>query len=199
MLLSRFFNNLGGHERLMTSELLKTPNCPQCSGTGKVSHTYKYKPQHRSDTHVENIERRETCSLCGGLGQVSQEVIDTWQQLQANPVCLVCNGEGGKYFWLWDEFETGTRKAFVFEPCSLCHGAKHITPEQLMVHERERRKLRFWGLGCTLVVVIGGLFAVTQVVSVLMLHTPWIQCCAPPHVVFVTSMIIVSRKMGWFL
>jgi hypothetical protein len=184
----------------MTSatDLIQTLTCPQCSGTGKVSHIYKYKPQHRSDTNVENIERREVCPLCSGAGQVSQGVMDAWQHEQANPVCPVCKGEGGKYFWAWDEAENGTRKQFIFEPCSLCKGAKHISPDQLAVYERERRKLRFWGVGCTLVFVIGGLFAVTEVVSLLVYHTPWVQCCAPPHVVFGTVMIVMSRKMGWF-
>jgi RecJ-like exonuclease len=183
----------------MTSagELLKTLTCPQCAGTGKVSHTYKYKPQHRSDTNVENIERQDVCSLCSGLGQTTQEVVDTWERTQANPVCPLCKGEGGKYFWSWDEGEMGTRKHFTFEPCSLCKGQKHISPEDLTTYDRERRKLRFWGVGCTLLVVVVGLFAVTQVVSILLLHTPWIQCCAPPHVVFVTSMIVISRKIGW--
>ncbi|MBA3869155.1 MAG: hypothetical protein H0X30_08375 [Anaerolineae bacterium] len=184
----------------MTSatELLKPLICPECDGTGKVSHTYKYKPQHRSDVHVENIERHEVCSLCSGAGYISQESLDAWQRIQADPVCPVCNGQGGKYFWLWDESESGTRKQFAFEPCSLCHGHKHITPEQLVLHERERRTLRFWGVGCTLLVVVGGLFVVTNVISIVLARTPWIQCCAPPHVVFVTGMIVISRKMGWF-
>ena len=172
--------------------------CPQCGGAGKVSHTYKYKPQHRSDTQVENIERREVCSLCNGAGQVTQDVMDAWEREQANPVCPVCKGEGGKYFWFWDEDKTGTRKQFAFEPCSLCNGKRHVSAEQLMVYERERRKLRFWGVGCTAMVVVGGLFAVTQVVSILLARTPWIQCCAPPHVVFVSGIIVISRKMGWF-
>ncbi len=171
--------------------------CPQCGGTGKVSHTYQYKPQHRSDTNSENIKRHEVCSLCSGIGHVTQEVMDVWQREQANPVCPACRGEGGKYFWSWVEAETGTRKQFAFEPCLLCHGHKHVTPEQMAVNERERRKLRFWGVGCTVLVVVGGLFAVTQVVSILLARTPWIQCCAPPHVVLMSGMIVISRKMGW--
>jgi hypothetical protein len=184
----------------MTSalEIHQPLTCPQCDGTGKVSHIYKYKPQHRSDTNVEDIERREVCPLCNGAGEVTQEALDVWKRQQSKPICPVCKGEGGKYFWFWDEDKTGTRQQFAFEPCSLCNGGKHISSEQLAQYERERRRLRFWGVGCTVMVVVGGLFAVTQVVSLVMYKTPFIQCCAPPHVVFVSGMIVVSHKMGWF-
>ena len=184
----------------MTSaiELSNELTCPSCAGTGKVVHTYKYKPQHRSDIQVENIERRDMCPVCNGVGQLTTDEIKLWKQVAGDPVCPVCNGEGGKYFWSWYEGETGTRKQFVFEPCSLCAGTQHISPEQFALHERERRKLRFWGVGCTFVVVVGGLFVVTQGVSILLARTPFLQCCAPPHVVFVSGMIVMSRKMGWF-
>ena len=172
--------------------------CPYCDGAGKVAHIYKYKPQHRSDRNVENIERRDVCLLCNDVGQITQEAMDGWQLAQANPVCPACKAEGGKYFWSWDEAETGTRKHFAFEPCSLCKDEKHISPDQFALYNRERRKLRFWGVGCTLLVVVGGLFALTQVVSILLARTPWVQCCAPPHVIFVTGMIVISHKMGWF-
>jgi hypothetical protein len=171
--------------------------CPVCGGTGKETHIYRYKPQHRSDPNSEDIERSETCKLCHGTGRVSQSDLHTWRQVQAYPVCPLCKGSGGKYFWSWNETETGTRKRYVFEPCSLCKGEQHISPEQLAVHNHERRKLRFWGVGCTVLVVVGGLFLATQLIYLLLARTPWVQCCAPPHMIFVGGMILLSRKMGW--
>lgn len=181
-----------------TIEFIQILTCPHCNGTGQVLHTYTYKPQHRGDSHVEIIERREVCSLCSGLGAITQEVLATWQQVQASPICPLCMGKGGKHFWSWDEAESGTRKRFAFEPCSICHGKSHISLDLLAQYEHERRKLRFWGVGCTLLVVVGGFFVLTQVVSILLARTPWLQCCAPPHVVFVTGIIVTSYKMGWF-
>lgn len=173
--------------------------CPLCGGAGKVVHSYRYRPQQRSDTHIENIERSTICSLCAGEGQITQAAMAGWIRLQANPLCPACKAEGGRYFWTWDETSAGTGKAYHFEPCSLCHGDKHVSSDQLALHARQQQKLRFWGIGCTLVFVVVGLLGATQVVSLLMARTPWIQCCAPPHVVVVTGLIVLSRKMGWFL
>ncbi|MBI1278499.1 MAG: hypothetical protein GC179_10265 [Anaerolineaceae bacterium] len=181
-----------------TLQIIDPLTCPVCGGTGRETHTYRYKPQHRSDLNNEDIQRADVCRLCLGVGQVTQEVSDNWKQVQAYPVCPLCKGSGGKHFWTWDEGETGTRKSYLFEPCSLCQGETHIAPGELAVYNRDRRKLRFWGVGCTVVVVIGGLFTATQLVYLVMARTPWVQCCAPPHVVFVTGMIVLSRKMGWF-
>lgn len=171
--------------------------CPLCAGVGKITQTYKYKPQHRSDMHNETIQRLEDCPLCKGAGEVSQTIMDEWLTMQANPVCPLCKDQGGKRFWSWEEDGTGTRKVYTFEPCALCKGKQHISPDQLAVHARERRRLQFWGVGCTLLVVVGGIFIATQLVSVAMAQTPLLQCCAPPHIVFVTGMMVLSRKMRW--
>ncbi len=179
-------------------QIIDPLTCPVCSGTGNESHIYRYKPQHRSDPNSEDIQRADVCRLCHGTGRVTQAILDQWQQVQAYPVCPLCKGLGGKYYWSWDESETGTRKSYMFEPCSLCKGETHIAPSELAVYDRDRRKLRFWGVGCTVLIVIGGLFAATQVIYLLLARTPWAQCCAPPHVIFVSGLIVVSRKMGWF-
>ena len=183
----------------MTTDIQKSDAipCPVCDGAGKVSHTYRYKPQHRNDRNSENIQRLSSCGLCGGTGTLAPTSLDEWQQLQVHPTCPTCKGQGGRYFWTWAESESGTRKVYSFEPCSLCAGKQHVLPEQLAQYERERRKLRFWGVGCTVVFVVVGLFVLTQVISLVMARTPWLQCCAPPHVVFVTGLFMVMHKWGW--
>gem|GEM_PF-6655104 len=183
----------------MTAEMQPSKRiiCPACAGKGQEAHIYSFKSRRRNDAPEGQLRRLQTCAVCGGEGWVNQAALDAWTQVQALPECPVCKGQGGKYYWEWVESETGTRKQFYFEACSLCGGAKHVRPEQMAAHERERRKIRLWGVGCAAVAVVGGLFAVTQVVSLVVYQTPWVQCCAPPHIVFVSSSLLMTRGIRW--
>ncbi len=180
-------------------QVSKQHTCPVCEGKGQETHDYVFEEKRRNELPQEYLKRSQQCSLCAGAGKIDQTALEAWQYLQSLPVCPVCKGAGGKYFWSWDEGETGTRKQFYYTRCALCDGAQHVTPEQLTAHERERRRIRFWGVGCGTVAIIGGLFAVTQVVSLLVYQTPWVQCCAPPHIVFVSSILLMTRGIRWLI
>lgn len=170
--------------------------CPACGGSGKVSRTYHYKAQTRSNHLKEDLDRATSCNLCAGIGLVDTRIHADWKVLQDQPVCPACKGVGGKYTWSWDELDTGTHKKFSFEPCTVCTGKQHLTQSQLANYERERRKLRFWGVGCTVLFVVVAIFVITRVTSLFVTRTPWIQCCAPPHVVLISGLVFASRRWG---
>lgn len=181
----------------MMGQVQARVTCPGCGGTGQERHVYHYKPQHRRDTAHDDLVQASLCRLCGGSGQVEPGVVTRWQRVQALPECPVCKGQGGKYLWEWAERETGARKQFMFEACAVCGGAQHVTPEQMAGHERARRKIRLWGVGCAAVAVLGGVFALTQVVSLVVYQAPLLACCAPPNLIFVGSMMLLAYGVRW--
>jgi RecJ-like exonuclease len=162
-------------------------NCPVCNGSGKLGETYVYKSQNRYDYDGENIRRSEVCFLCVQTpGHLSSEQKSQWEHMQ---LCPICKGSGGKRFWSWVEDEQRTNKDFTFTACSLCHGQRRVTNIQLEGHRRQNFNLRFWGISCTTVVVIGGLFVVTQFLTAVVKGMPWFQCCPLPS--FLTPVAVL--------
>lgn len=170
--------------------------CPVCDGSGKLRETYVYKSQNRYDYDGENIQRSENCFLCmENTGRISTEKKAQWDQMQ---LCPICKGTGGKRFWSWVEDEQGTSKDFTFTPCNLCQGQRRVTVAQLETHQRQNFNLRFWGIGCTTLAVIGGLFLTTQFVTAVVKGTPWFQCCPLPS--FLTPALVllpIITKVRW--
>jgi hypothetical protein len=169
--------------------------CPACNGAGKLRATYIYKPQSRHDYGGENIERFERCFLCGGEnnGRISKARFAEWEQAQE---CPACKGQGGKWFWSWLEDEHGTSKDFTFAPCNLCAGHRRVSAAQLESHRQQTKNLRFWGVGCTVVGVVGGIFIATQLLSAVVRGTPWLQCCPLPGFVTLVLMTLIILKDG---
>jgi hypothetical protein len=177
----------------MTEALQNLTQCPACSGAGQQSHTYLYRPQHRSDVGSGSVQRPETCPTCNGAGTVNRDTFNGWQQLQALALCPACKGIGGKRYWSWYAAENSTQKSFVFAPCKVCGGNQHVTAEQQQAHERERRKLQVGGVGCAVLTLVVGVCGLMQVVTLLMGITPWFQCCALPNFLVLGALVIGYR------
>jgi len=173
-----------------------TRTCPVCEGRGKTQERYLYKQQHRYDTGGSEVFHNETCWLCGGANGITRDVYASWEAVESYAPCPACNSAGGKRFWDWQE----SRKRFTFEPCRVCEGKRRASPAAIALHNRERRRLQVWGIGCTALVVIGGLFIATYGANVLVRGTPWMICCPSPGLVLPGVMLLVGIRhssSGW--
>lgn len=155
--------------------------CPACNGTGKLQRVYVYKSQHRSDSGGGQLLHEELCTLCSGNGIIAGDRLRVWQELQSLRICPSCQGSGGRRYWHWNETEKGTQKSFEFIPCKVCGGHEHVSIEQIAAHNRERRNLQVWGVGCVGVVLVVGICGISRAAALLMGNTPWVQCCAFPQ------------------
>lgn len=166
-------------------QIENTITCPVCDEAGQVIEQYPYKTQHKYDAGGQVIEHPEPCWLCGGEheGRITPQQYDGWQRLEAQPVCPLCNGTGGKRYWSWQETGKGSQKLFSYTPCRLCHGKRHVSQEQVYAHEREKQQLRFWGVGCTALVVVIAIVGATQLLTALLNGTPWFRCCPAPGLI----------------
>lgn len=147
--------------------------CPVCDGLGERYESYPYKQQNRYEPEGMALQHRETCWLCDGQKHITREQQAEWELVQSYEVCPACSGKGGKRYWKWQE----SRKAFTFEPCKVCEGKCRASPAAIILHNQERRKLQVWGIGCTTVVVVGGLFIISQILTLLVRGTPILNCC----------------------
>jgi hypothetical protein len=162
-----------------------TITCPVCDGTGTIKEAYLYRQRHKYDSGREAIEHAETCWLCGGEnnGRITHQQYEEWLKFEGNPTCPLCNGTGGKRHWSWHDGEHGSRKEFSFAPCRVCEGKRRVSPERVYKYEREKQQLRFWGVGCTALLIVIGIVGGTQILTVLLKGTPWFQCCPAPGLI----------------
>jgi hypothetical protein len=179
------------------TDLESTRECPVCAGKRKLPQMYSYHGGgSRRDPVAEQVERLDPCWACDGAGVLTAQMLAEIQSRLQLALCPQCQGRGGVYSWYWVEREGSTQKQFVHEPCRLCAGRRHVTQAQIEAHELEKWRLRIYGFGCFALLVLGGIIGITQVLTILLGVTPWVQCCSPPNVIFTTGMIgwIVLRK-----
>lgn len=159
--------------------------CPVCDGSGGIEQFYQFKPRHKYDYAGGGEKHAETCPVCEGEGSLSASAYEVWQKQQHEKVtCPACSGNRGKRSWSWNESDRGLSRQFKLEPCALCGGVGQVLPTVRQTHEREKQRIRFWGVGCTLVVVIGGIWISTTVLSLILTNTPLLICCPSPHTLF---------------
>jgi hypothetical protein len=160
-------------------------SCPVCSGTGSITETYPYRTQHKYDGGGKSFQHAERCWLCGGEngGRITPEQHEEWLKYETYPTCPLCNGTGGKRYWSWQEDEHGSHKAFTFTRCRLCQGKRKVSPEKVFQYNREKQQLRFWGVGCTALIVVLIVVGATQGLTALLNGTPWLRCCPAPGLI----------------
>jgi hypothetical protein len=131
----------------------------------------------------------------GGEGSISPSAYEAWRcQQHDRVICPACGGNRGKRFWSWDESDHGLKPQFTLELCALCGGEGRVLPQVRQTHEREKRRIRFWGVGCTLVAVVGGIWMSTTILSLILGNTPLLTCCPPPQALF--SLIVFGGVAG---
>jgi hypothetical protein len=169
--------------------------CPACSGTGTIEQFYPFKPRHQYDYAGSGEKHVEACPVCAGEGSISPSAYEAWRRQQRDRVvCPVCGGNRGKRSWSWDESNHGLKQQFTLEPCALCGGEGWVLPQVRQTHEREKQRIRLWGVGCTLVAVVGGIWMSTTILSLILGNTPLLMCCPPPQALF--SLIVVGVVAG---
>jgi hypothetical protein len=171
--------------------------CPVCAGEGKLSQAYIYHGGgSRRDPGAEQTEQLDACWACEGAGVLNSQSHRLLEAHVQQALCPQCRGRGGVFSWYWVERDGSTHKQYVYEPCRLCGGRRHVTPAQIEAHELEKWRLRVYGFGCAAVLAVGGILGVMQVMTVLLGATPWVQCCSPPNIIFTTGIIwwMASRR-----
>lgn len=153
--------------------------CPVCAGNGRIKESYQYQVRHPHDIGGQPLEQFEVCWLCEGAsgGRVTEQQQHAWEVFQGYAACPQCEGNGGKRSWVWEE---GGERIFTLMPCRLCAGKRRVSPEQMQAHERERRALRLYGVGCSLLGFVVVVFGATYGLSLVVKGTPWLQCCPLP-------------------
>lgn len=172
--------------------------CPACDGTGGIEQFFPFKPRHKYDYAGSGEKHTETCPVCEGQGDISRSAHEAWQRRQREQViCPACGGNRGKRSWSWDESDHGLTQQFRLVLCALCGGQGRVLPAVRQTHDREKRRIRFWGIGCTLVAVVGGIWIGTTLLSLILGNTPLLTCCPSPHTMF--SIIVVGIAARRFI